>query len=78
LTFAFTRDRSIAAAAPQEIALAVPGRNHTQCLQRWSKVLTPGLRKGPWSVDEDNQLIAFVARGVEHWGDIAENIQGRT
>lgn len=27
------------------IADQVPGRNHTQCLQRWTKVLKPGLIK---------------------------------
>ena len=27
------------------IAELVPGRNHTQCLQRWRKVLRPGLVK---------------------------------
>jgi hypothetical protein len=29
----------------QAIADQVPGRNHTQCLQRWTKVLKPGLIK---------------------------------
>ena len=29
----------------KKIASMVPGRNHEQCLQRWRKVLQPGLRK---------------------------------
>ena len=29
----------------QMISEQVPGRNHTQCLQRWGKVLAPGLKK---------------------------------
>jgi hypothetical protein len=62
----------------QEIAAQVPGRNHTQCLQRWSKVLTPGLRKGPWAADEDAQLVALVARGLENWAVVSESIEGRT
>jgi len=28
-------------------------RTHTQCLQRWSRVLRPGLIKGAWSPEED-------------------------
>jgi hypothetical protein len=31
-------------------------RTHTQCLQRWSRVLRPGLIKGAWSTDEDMLL----------------------
>ena len=35
------------------IADQVEGRNHTQCLQRWTKVLKPGLIKvhGPIIID---------------------------
>lgn len=42
------------------VALSVPGRTHTQCLQRWNKVLKPGLRKGPWTVKEDEHLRKLV------------------
>jgi hypothetical protein len=31
----------------------VPGRTPIQCLHRWSKILRPGLVKGPWSLAED-------------------------
>ena len=36
------------------IATDVPGRNHVQCLQRWRKVLAPGLVKGSWADSEDD------------------------
>ena len=39
------------------IANHVPGRNHVQCLQRWKKVLKPGLKKGTWDKTEDQLLI---------------------
>ena len=42
------------------VAELVPGRDHTQCLQRWTKCLKPGLKKGPWSVEEDEKLVALV------------------
>ena len=43
----------------KRIAELVPGRNHVQCLQRWKKVLKPGLVKGTWSADEDRKLVAL-------------------
>jgi hypothetical protein len=43
------------------IADEVPGgRTHIQCLQRWQKVLKPGLVKGPWKPEEDALLREFV------------------
>ena len=60
------------------IAEHVPGRNHVQCLQRWKKVLKPGLIKGPWTTAEDSQLISLVSRGYKNWGKLAENLPGRT
>jgi len=44
------------------IAAKVEGRTHTQCLQRWNKVLKPGLLKGPWKEDEDFLLRSLVER----------------
>ena len=64
------------------IAESVPGRNHTQCLQRWKKALKPGIRKGHWSAQEDQMLTRLVAqgaaRGYRNWGDVASGIPGRT
>ncbi|GLD96083.1 hypothetical protein PINS_up004761 [Pythium insidiosum] len=60
------------------IAAQVPGRNHTQCLQRWTKVLAPGLVKGHWSPHEDELLKRLVAGGNKNWGEVAAKIPGRT
>ncbi|CAI5732471.1 unnamed protein product [Hyaloperonospora brassicae] len=60
------------------IAAQVPGRNHTQCLQRWTKVLAPGLVKGHWSPHEDELLRRLVATEQKNWGDVASKIPGRT
>lgn len=60
------------------IAELVPGRNHAQCLQRWRKVLKPGLVKGHWSFEEDQMLQYLVTQGCHLWGQIAERIPGRT
>nr|CCA14835.1 myblike DNAbinding protein putative [Albugo laibachii Nc14] len=60
------------------IASQVPGRNHTQCLQRWTKVLAPGLVKGHWSPHEDDLLRRLVASEQKNWGEVAAKIPGRT
>lgn len=73
----------------KKIAEQVPGRNHTQCLQRWSKVLAPGLKKGQWSSEED-ALLEKLAKGQLkackmvneevrfNWGVISKLVSGRT
>mmetsp|Transcript_18337 Transcript_18337/g.32434 ORF Transcript_18337/g.32434 Transcript_18337/m.32434 type:complete len:675 (+) Transcript_18337:144-2168(+) len=63
------------------IADKLPGKTHVQCLQRWNKVLKPGLVKGPWTVEEDNTL-ADIVKSMEatniKWVDVAKSIPGRT
>lgn len=56
----------------------MPGRDNAQCLQRWNKVLKPGLVKGPWSVDEDNLLMETMLKGYDSWREVAAQIPGRT
>jgi len=61
------------------IAKKVPGRNHVQCLQRWKKVLKPGLVKGHWIKEEDELLRKLVLCGTtRNWGEVASRIPGRT
>ncbi|KAF1332423.1 Transcription factor, myb superfamily, partial [Globisporangium splendens] len=60
------------------IADQVPGRNHTQCLQRWTKVLKPGLIKGHWTPEEDTKLRELVTEEKKNWGQVASLIPGRT
>lgn len=67
----------------KEIAKQVPDRTHVQCLQRWNKVLRPGLKKGTWQVEEDEKLAAEVngfldAGGEVNWTSISKTIEGRT
>jgi hypothetical protein len=61
------------------ISKHVHGRTPTQSLHRWSKILKPGLVKGPWSPDEDELLRSWVAtEGPTKWSGCATNIQGRS
>merc|ERR1719473_2573520 len=67
----------------KHIAQFVPSRNHTQCLQRWGKVLAPDLVKGHWTQPEDDQLVRLVKElavegAVKSWGEVANQIAGRT
>mmetsp|Transcript_5518 Transcript_5518/g.10368 ORF Transcript_5518/g.10368 Transcript_5518/m.10368 type:complete len:510 (+) Transcript_5518:274-1803(+) len=73
----------------KRISESVPGRNHTQCLQRWSKVLAPGIKKGPWSPEEDQILLDLALQQIEEckrqgkpekilWGTVRHSIPGRT
>lgn len=63
------------------VATVVKTRNHAQCLQRWGKVLKPGLKKGPWAVNEDAQLshlVGLTNGSRANWSGISSKIEGRT
>lgn len=44
------------------IAGTVGSRSHTQCFQRWHKVVNPELKKGRWTKDEDQKLLQLAQR----------------
>lgn len=57
----------------------VPGRTSIQCLHRWTKILKPGLIKGPWNVKEDQLLKKWVAEnGPCRWSEATKIITGRS
>jgi len=62
------------------IAVDVPTRTHVQCLQRWKKVLRPGLVKGQWSTEEDTLLVSLLrqANMKPDWTVLAKSVAGRT
>lgn len=60
------------------IAAKVPGRSSVQCLHRWTKILRPGLVKGPWREEEDGKLRLWVqSYGPRDWAKCAVEITGR-
>jgi len=61
----------------KEIAREVVGRSEVQCLHRWQKVLAPGLRKGPWSHEEDEMVKSCMQKGMKKWSEIAKHVPGR-
>eukprot|EP00009_Paramoeba_aestuarina_P014513 CAMPEP_0201538064 /NCGR_PEP_ID=MMETSP0161_2-20130828/66520_1 /ASSEMBLY_ACC=CAM_ASM_000251 /TAXON_ID=180227 /ORGANISM="Neoparamoeba aestuarina, Strain SoJaBio B1-5/56/2" /LENGTH=91 /DNA_ID=CAMNT_0047944707 /DNA_START=38 /DNA_END=310 /DNA_ORIENTATION=+ len=46
----------------KKIAEHLDGREDTQCLHRWQKVLNPKLVKGPWTKEEDELVIELVKK----------------
>ena len=61
------------------IAEHLPGRSHTQCQNRWNRMLKPGIRKGTWTTEEDEKLIMLVKdMPKKNWGDISALIEGRS
>jgi hypothetical protein len=54
-------------------------RSPVQCLHRWTKILQPGLKKGPWTIEEDNLLAEWVNKeGPCKWSLCGEFIKGRS
>jgi hypothetical protein len=57
----------------------VGGRSPIQCLHRWTKILKPGLVKGPWTPQEDEKLQAWIkTKGPEKWAECSQFITGRS
>ncbi|PWA71899.1 Myb-related protein 3R-1 [Artemisia annua] len=62
----------------KKIAQCCKGRTDVQCLHRWQKVLNPALVKGPWTKEEDEDLVRLVEKyGAQKWSTIAEHLPGR-
>ncbi|MQM03437.1 hypothetical protein Taro_036219 [Colocasia esculenta] len=62
----------------KRIAEFFQGRSDVQCFHRWQKVLNPELVKGPWSKEEDEQMIELVNKhGPRKWSRIARRMPGR-
>ncbi len=60
------------------IAALVGTRDFMQCNQRWRKSLRPGLTKGTWTTEEDDQLRkAILLYGCNAWRAVAATVDGR-
>ena len=61
------------------ISQHIKGRTAIQCLHRWTKILQPGLVKGPWTAQEDAKLFEWVkTQGPTKWTLCSETIPGRS
>jgi len=63
----------------KKVANYVKARTPIQCLHRWTKILQPGLVKGPWTIEEDRKLIEWVKKeGPVKWTQCSLFIKGRS
>ncbi|NXK62412.1 SNPC4 protein, partial [Sylvietta virens] len=63
----------------KKIAYYMEGRDSAQLIYRWTKSVDPSLKKGPWSAEEDDMLMAAVNkyRGKD-WYKIRTEVPGRS
>ncbi|XP_017546592.2 snRNA-activating protein complex subunit 4 [Pygocentrus nattereri] len=62
-----------------QISYFMEGRDHAQLMYRWTCVLDPSIKKGPWSKEEDQLLLKAVEKyGPKDWWKIRLEVPGRT
>ena len=63
----------------KKVAYHLVSRTPVQCLHRWTKILKPGLVKGPWTIDEDKKLKEWVSKqGPSKWSLCSDYLIGRS
>ncbi|VVB09377.1 unnamed protein product [Arabis nemorensis] len=60
------------------IAKMFKGRKGKQCRERWYNHLCPNIKKGDWTAEEDERLVAAHKIFGNKWVDIAEQLPGRS
>ncbi|XP_053726346.1 snRNA-activating protein complex subunit 4 isoform X1 [Synchiropus splendidus] len=62
-----------------QISYFMEGRDVSQLVYRWSHVLDPNIKKGPWTKFEDQLLLRAVSHyGEKSWWKIRMEVPGRT
>ncbi|XP_062873993.1 snRNA-activating protein complex subunit 4 [Trichomycterus rosablanca] len=62
-----------------QMAYFMEGRDYAQLIYRWTGVLDPSLKKGPWTKEEDELLRNAVKKyGCKEWWKIKNEVPGRT
>ena len=60
------------------IARALYGRVGKQCRERWNNHLAPDIKRGAWSVEEEETFIQAHMELGNKWSHIAKRLKGRT
>ena len=61
-----------------DCALTIEGRTGKQCRERWMNALSPDIKKGGWSEEEDRLIFELYSAVGPKWTDIARRLPGRT
>jgi hypothetical protein len=62
----------------EQIARHFANKTPQQVADRWNKVVNPGLVKGSWTAEEDQQIVAWVSNhGAKNWTALASTLVGR-
>jgi hypothetical protein len=60
------------------IARQLQGRLGKQCRERWYNHLSPDIKKGNWTKEEDEIIIQCHAKWGNKWAEISKSLEGRT
>ncbi|KAF9647371.1 hypothetical protein BDM02DRAFT_3117180 [Thelephora ganbajun] len=61
-----------------KIAELIEGRSNKACRKRWIHSLNPTLRKGRWTIQEDELLLKAIRKHGHCWHKVAKYLPGRT
>lgn len=61
-----------------KVAAHLPGRAGRQCRERWFNHLAPEVKKGDWSKEEDEMIVAAVREHGTKWSTIQKLLPGRS
>ena len=61
-----------------QVAAHLPGRMGRQCRERWFNHLAPEVKKGDWSKEEDELIVAAVREHGTKWSLIQKQLPGRS
>eukprot|EP00301_Raphidiophrys_heterophryoidea_P027638 c9748_g2_i2.p1 GENE.c9748_g2_i2~~c9748_g2_i2.p1 ORF type:complete len:579 (+),score=134.23 c9748_g2_i2:258-1994(+) len=60
------------------MAFLLENKTGKQCRERWHNQLNPDVLKGPWTKEEDDQVMKLVDKYGTKWACIARHVKGRT
>ncbi|CAD8047196.1 unnamed protein product [Paramecium primaurelia] len=62
-----------------QVAQAIPGRNQSQCSQRWKRINPNRIKiRKPWTEEEDRQVLRLIQKFGKNWKRIENEMNGRT